>query len=579
MTTTNPVADRVKETSATTGTGTLTLAGAVAGFQAFSAAFTTGATVYYCITDTSNNWEVGQGVYTTSGATLTRATVLASSNAGALVSFPGATTVFNTVPAALVTAAGAAFSAYLPTTNQTVTSGAWTKVSLSAKTFDTNTFFDATTNYRFLPTIAGYYLITFSVAFAGTAMTTAGGAIYKNGAAYAYGTKQAPVGSTTQYRSTGSAVVYFNGSTDYLELWGICTDATPAFFAASTDTFLNGTALNATQAPSVLTANPAFSAYLPTTNQTVTSGAWTKVSLSAKTFDTNTFFDATTNYRFKPTIAGYYLITWGVGFTGTASTVTQGLSSIYKNGVSYTQGSQLFAATGQSGTASAGSAVINFNGSTDYIELWAYGYGTSLAVINGAAATYLTGTALTGAQGPQGATGPGSLLGFTIITASNAAWAPRAATKTIIVCAGGGGGGGAGGNSTTSGFGGKMGATANGISVSVSGTYGITIGGGGAGGSSSTTSGSAGSASSFTGSGISISAGGGPGGLTGLKAAGGDYGDTGLNGIGGAPGVTTTNGQPAGANTGAGGGSSADSTAGYLGGAGGSGFVFIWEYA
>jgi hypothetical protein len=73
------VADRVKETSTTGGTGTLTLAGASAGFQSF-AVIGNGNTTYYTIVDSANNtWEVGVGTYTSSGTTLSRDTVLANS--------------------------------------------------------------------------------------------------------------------------------------------------------------------------------------------------------------------------------------------------------------------------------------------------------------------------------------------------------------------------------------------------------------------------------------------------------------------------------------------------------------------
>src|SRR5579864_355845 len=82
-------ADRVQETT-TTSTGTVTLAGAVTGYQAFSSAFVDQQTVYYTITD-GTNWEVGSGTYTLSGTTLSRDTVFASSNAGALVNFPAGT--------------------------------------------------------------------------------------------------------------------------------------------------------------------------------------------------------------------------------------------------------------------------------------------------------------------------------------------------------------------------------------------------------------------------------------------------------------------------------------------------------
>ena len=79
--------DRVKETSTTAGTGTLTLAGAVSGFQSF-AAVGNGNTTYYAISDSiTGDWEVGIGTYTSSSTTLSRTTVLSSSNGGSLVNF------------------------------------------------------------------------------------------------------------------------------------------------------------------------------------------------------------------------------------------------------------------------------------------------------------------------------------------------------------------------------------------------------------------------------------------------------------------------------------------------------------
>lgn len=94
------VKDRVKVTSNTTGTGTLTLGATSAGYQGFSA-IGDGNTTYYTITDiTSGDWEVGIGVYTSSGTTLSRDTVLDSSNSGNLVNFgAGDKDVFVTYPA------------------------------------------------------------------------------------------------------------------------------------------------------------------------------------------------------------------------------------------------------------------------------------------------------------------------------------------------------------------------------------------------------------------------------------------------------------------------------------------------
>ena len=95
------VKDRVKETTATTGTGTLTLAGAVTGFQSFSSALSDGDTTYYAIFESSTGeWEVGLGTFTASGTTLARTTVLASSNSGSAVNLTaGSAEVFITQPA------------------------------------------------------------------------------------------------------------------------------------------------------------------------------------------------------------------------------------------------------------------------------------------------------------------------------------------------------------------------------------------------------------------------------------------------------------------------------------------------
>jgi len=78
------LADRVKESTSTTGTGTLTLLGAYEGYQTFTNAFGNGIAVYYAIAG-GDEWEVGIG--TTGAGTLTRSSVLASSNGGTLVPF------------------------------------------------------------------------------------------------------------------------------------------------------------------------------------------------------------------------------------------------------------------------------------------------------------------------------------------------------------------------------------------------------------------------------------------------------------------------------------------------------------
>jgi hypothetical protein len=91
------LANRVQETGTANTTVSFTLTGAVPGFQSFTTIGNTNTT-YYSATDSFNNWEVGLGTYSTTGPTLTRTTVYASSNAGSAVTFSGAVNVFVTYP-------------------------------------------------------------------------------------------------------------------------------------------------------------------------------------------------------------------------------------------------------------------------------------------------------------------------------------------------------------------------------------------------------------------------------------------------------------------------------------------------
>ena len=86
------LANRVLETSTTTGTGTITLAGAVSTYQSFSSGIGNANTTYYVIAHQSaSEWEMGIGTYTSSGSTLSRDTVITSSNSGSLVNFSAGT--------------------------------------------------------------------------------------------------------------------------------------------------------------------------------------------------------------------------------------------------------------------------------------------------------------------------------------------------------------------------------------------------------------------------------------------------------------------------------------------------------
>lgn len=140
------LADRVKETTTTTGTGTVTLLGASTGYQSFSV-IGNGNTTYYTIAgQTGSEWEVGIGTYTSSGTTLARTTVLASSNSGSLVTFSAGTKdVFVTYPAEVSAYASnnPGTSGQLLTSNGTGVAPSWqtsTAVSQAKATMISNLF-------------------------------------------------------------------------------------------------------------------------------------------------------------------------------------------------------------------------------------------------------------------------------------------------------------------------------------------------------------------------------------------------------------------------------------------------------
>lgn len=125
---------------------------------------------------------------------------------------------------------------------------------------------------------------------------------------------------------------------------------------------------------------PAFSATRTSSNQSVTSATWTKVQCQTEEFDTASAYDNATNFRFTPQVAGYYQVSGNVYFTGTA--LTNSGVQIYKNGSSFKLGTTI-PVPANTETGSSVSALIQMNGSTDYVELYGFTAGTSPAVLAG----------------------------------------------------------------------------------------------------------------------------------------------------------------------------------------------------
>jgi hypothetical protein len=116
------------------------------------------------------------------------------------------------------------------------------------------------------------------------------------------------------------------------------------------------------------TGLPAFSAY-STTNQSLTSGVWTKVTYGSEDFDTNSNFASS---RFTPTVAGYYQIN-ASAYMGASSGGADQYLAFYKNGANYKTCVYQVVAFGLAN----GSVTLYMNGSTDYVEVYAQKSGVS----------------------------------------------------------------------------------------------------------------------------------------------------------------------------------------------------------
>ena len=134
-----------------------------------------------------------------------------------------------------------AFCAYRSASTQTVSAGAATKAQLNSEEFDTDAAFDNATNYRFAPLVAGYYAISGQITgYASGALTNVSAAIRKNGSAVR------TASCNTAFNANSSSVVvagviYLNGSTDYVELWGLVSGSgTLGFLVGQDATFLQG---------------------------------------------------------------------------------------------------------------------------------------------------------------------------------------------------------------------------------------------------------------------------------------------------------------------------------------------------
>jgi len=142
---------------------------------------------------------------------------------------------------------------------------------------------------------------------------------------------------------------------------GTVTVAVPAVAGTNTVTI-------AAQTGTLNAAGPAFSAYQSSAQTGIAANTWTKITLTTENFDTNSNFASS---RFTPTVAGYYQINGTVTLLG-GNSAYYVFCGIYKNGTIYTQASPILGSANYYPTSTCGT-VVYLNGSTDYVELYAFG--------------------------------------------------------------------------------------------------------------------------------------------------------------------------------------------------------------
>jgi hypothetical protein len=340
--------DRVQQTGTANTTVSFTLSGSVTGYQSFSVVGN-GNTTYYGATDTTGNWEVGIGTYAT-GGTLTRTTILASSNSGSAVTFSGTVTVFVTYPSERsvnldgsgnVSALGTiASGVWQGTTVATAYGGTGVTTSTGASS---NVLRDANSNIVANNFLAGYSAVT---AAAGTTVLTAASAYYQRLSGSTTQTFQLPDATTC---ALGQAWVFDNDSSGTLTVVDNASGAV--------DTIPSG-----------------GYGYIFAESISTSAGSWGKYALLPSTYDFNTTTANFGNATITNAVWNGTTIASGYGGTG-LTTFTAANNALYS-----TSSSALAAGTLPVAAGGTGATTLTQNGVV-------YGNGTSAAGITSAGTT------------------------------------------------------------------------------------------------------------------------------------------------------------------------------------------------
>ena len=408
------VYDRVQETTTTTGTGTITLAGAVAGFQSF-AVVGNGNTTYYTITS-GTAWEVGIGTYTSSGTTLARTTILSNSNGNTSpITLSGTSNVFVTYPSEVSVTQGSALgtpaSGTLTNCTGYTTSNLSGNISLTSQVTGTlpvanggtgvtassgassSVLRDANSNVTANNFLAGYNVIT---AAAGTTVLTASSAYYQRISGSTTQTIQLPIATTLVQ---GQGFTFDNDSSGAVSIVDSASGAI--------DTVPSG----------------GYS-YIFAEDVTTSAGSWGKYALLPASYDFSTtsanFGSAVisnTTYQGTAVASGY----GGTGLT----TFSAANNAIYSTSASALAAGTLPVAAGGTGLATTpANGALDIGNGTGFTRTTLTA-GTGISVTNASGGITITNSGVTSAVAGTGITVSGATgavtvsIGQAVATSSN----------------------------------------------------------------------------------------------------------------------------------------------------------------
>jgi len=414
-------ADRVQVSATANTTISFTLGSALTGFQAFSV-LTNGNTTYYAATDASGNWEVGLGTYASAGPTLTRTTILSSSNSGSAVTFSGSVNVFITYPSAKVVILDASGNA---TALGTISSGTWQGTTVAVAYGGTGVtassgansvmLRDANQNVSINRLNQGSNTVT---AAAGTTVLTAASAFSQILNGTGGQTYRLPDATTL---TTTTAFQFNNNATGTLTIVDNASGAVGTIAsggAADIALLSNGTVAGTWDVHAYIPENVQWGTNSLALGSTViTGGTWNGGTITSGYGGTGlTTFTAANNALYSTSAGALAAGTLPVaaGGTGVATTPTNG-QLLIGNGTTYTVAS-LGTSTGISTTTGSGTLTINNTGVTSNVA----GTGISLSgttgavtITNSGVTSFSAGT--TGLTPSTGTTGSVTLAGTLVV--------------------------------------------------------------------------------------------------------------------------------------------------------------------